>query len=172
MPRIRNRIFVPHPRNDRQQHKNNDDRHRDGQRRAENECPRIAVHATEKIIHPEVSHQHCPERPQTVSVKKQRITKPDNAPSMQRQGIQHQRNERPHLFRIPTPVTAPRRIRPYGSDKNTGDQQEKRPDKATTVRSIATCTAEPFVSPQHPNGRRTQRSARPSPFNIINPNNA
>ena len=28
MPLIRNRIFVPHPRNDRQQHKNNDNRHR------------------------------------------------------------------------------------------------------------------------------------------------
>ena len=39
---------------------------------------------------------------------------------MEKGGVNQHRDQRPRLFRVPTPITSPRHVRPNDSDENAG----------------------------------------------------
>lgn len=85
---------------------------------------RIAVHAAKEEVHSEVGHEDGEERQNHVEVVEALTLEGSDGCRVDRQGIDHHRNECPYLLRVPAPVAAPRHVCPDGSDEDAHSEQE------------------------------------------------
>ena len=76
------------------------------------------MHAAEEIVHAEIGHQDGEESQYHVEMVVAGVAQPGNALLVNGYGIDHESDERPGLFGVPTPVCAPRHVGPDGTDED------------------------------------------------------
>lgn len=76
------------------------------------------MHATQEIVHAKVGHQNRKESQYHVEMVVAGGAQPGNALLVNGYGIDHEGDERPSLFGVPTPVCAPRHVGPDSTDKD------------------------------------------------------
>ena len=83
----------------------------------------VGVYAAQDKVDPEVGDDDAEESQRTVKMEAAwRLV--DVQRSVHRYGVDDERDERPHLFRVPRPIAAPRDVGPHGADDDAQRQQE------------------------------------------------
>jgi len=77
------------------------------------------MHAAEEIVDAEIGHDERKESQNHEEVVVGGLSQPRKRAVVKRYGIDHQRDERPCLFRVPAPIGAPRDVGPDGSREDT-----------------------------------------------------
>ena len=76
-------------------------------------------------IHPEICNEDAQEGEDAEDMEMLRISEPFQRSLVDTEGIDEHCNQRPDLFRIPSPVSSPLYVSPYRTDEDSGSQQEK-----------------------------------------------
>ena len=84
----------------------------------------IAVHTAQQEIDTEVGHQYCQEGHGHIEMEPARTVKPGYGLGVQGNAVDEHRDECPYLFRVPSPVAAPRLVGPDGTDEDAGCETE------------------------------------------------
>ena len=85
---------------------------------------RIAVHASEDVVHTKIGHEDGEECHYHVCVEPAGIVQPLEALLVEGGSVDEEGDECPHFLRIPRPVAAPRHIGPHGSEEDACAQEE------------------------------------------------
>ena len=85
----------------------------------------IAVHSAEEIVDAEIGHYEREESQRHEEMERCRAAQLSHRTRMQRYGVYHERDECPHLLRVPSPILAPRDISPDGSDEDADAERGK-----------------------------------------------
>ena len=83
------------------------------------------MHSAEEIVDAEIGHYERHESQRHEEMERRRAAKLSHRTRMQRYGVYHERDERPHLLRIPSPILAPRDVCPNGSDEDADAERGK-----------------------------------------------
>ena len=76
------------------------------------------MHTAKEIVHAEIGHQNGKESQYHIEVVVAGTAQPGDALLVNGYGIDHESDERPGLFGVPTPVCAPRHVGPDGTDED------------------------------------------------------
>ena len=85
---------------------------------------RITVHTSKYKVYPEISDQHRDKSQYAETVEEHRTSERTDRLGMQCRRVNQHRYECPYLFRVPSPISSPRHVCPYRSDKYSEHQQE------------------------------------------------
>ena len=83
------------------------------------------MHSAEEIVDAEIGHYEREESQRHEEMERRRAAQLSHRARMQRYGVYHERDERPHLLRVPSPILAPRDVSPNGSDEDADAERGK-----------------------------------------------
>ena len=87
-------------------------------------CLRVTMQSREKKVHANVREDDA-QKPHERDPGEFLLTPPFQKAQVEIKGVDHPRHKGPSLFRVPTPIRAPRLIRPHGAGSNAQGQQRK-----------------------------------------------
>ena len=108
----------------------------------------ITMHPSQQEIHSEIGHQYRQGSQQQIGMKSTGTTEPRQAIAMESHRIEHERDERPNLLRVPSPIASPRDIRPHGSQKDAGAQKEQGGIEQDTTEQLQSSSLDGQTQPQ------------------------
>lgn len=83
------------------------------------------MHSAEEVVHTEIGHYEREESQCHKHMERCRAVQLGHRARVQRNGIYHERDECPHLLRVPSPILAPRDVSPNGSDEDADAERGK-----------------------------------------------
>lgn len=78
----------------------------------------VGVHAAEQEVDTEVGEEYRKESGYHIDVEECRSSEECDAARVQGEGIDEHGYQRPYFFRVPSPVSSPAYVSPYGSYKD------------------------------------------------------
>ena len=85
----------------------------------------ITVKPSKQEIHPEICNEDAQEGEDAEDMEMLRISEPFQRSLVDTEGIDEHCNQRPDLFRIPSPVSSPRNVCPYCADEDSRRQKKQ-----------------------------------------------
>lgn len=110
----------------------------------------VRVHSRQEEIDTKVSHEHSEKCQDAKAVEAFCAAQPGKRMAVEADGIDHEGNQGPCLFRVPTPVGTPRLVGPHGAQENADAEEEDSRVEEQASESMSGSACREMHSPRMP----------------------